>query len=61
MSIKRRDFLKAAVTGSAAAALPAAAEARPNLEVPAERHRHVVRRDPVYRLQGLHGGLQGSQ
>jgi Fe-S-cluster-containing dehydrogenase component len=34
MSIKRRDFLKAAVTGSAVAALPAPAEARPNLEVP---------------------------
>lgn len=34
MSIKRRDFLKAAVTGGAVAALPAPAEARPNLEVP---------------------------
>ncbi|NNK33663.1 MAG: twin-arginine translocation signal domain-containing protein, partial [Xanthomonadales bacterium] len=34
MSIKRRDFLKVAVTGGAAAALPAPAEARPNLEVP---------------------------
>ena len=34
MSIKRRDFLKAAVTGSAAVALPAPAEARPNLEIP---------------------------
>jgi len=34
MSIKRRDFLKAAVTGSAVAALPAPAQARPNLEVP---------------------------
>ncbi|MDH4002085.1 MAG: hydrogenase 2 operon protein HybA [Xanthomonadales bacterium] len=34
MSIKRRDFLKAAVTGSAVAALPGPAEARPNLEVP---------------------------
>ena len=34
MSIKRRDFLKAAVSGSAAAALPASAEARQNLEVP---------------------------
>ncbi len=34
MSIKRRDFLKAAVTGSAAVALPAPAEARPNLEMP---------------------------
>ena len=34
MSIKRREFLKAAVTGSAAVALPAPAEARPNLEIP---------------------------
>ncbi len=34
MSIKRRDFLKAAVTGSAAVALPAPAEARQNLEIP---------------------------
>jgi len=34
MSIKRRDFLKAAVAGSAAAALPAPADARSNLEVP---------------------------
>ena len=34
MSIKRRDFLKAAVTGSAAVALPATAEARSNLEIP---------------------------
>jgi Fe-S-cluster-containing dehydrogenase component len=34
MSIKRRDFIKAAVTGSAVAALPGPAQARPNLEVP---------------------------
>jgi len=34
MSIKRRDFLKVAVTGSATAALPAVTEARPNLELP---------------------------
>ena len=34
MNIKRRDFLKVAVAGSAAAALPAPAEARPNLELP---------------------------
>ncbi|MDT8319231.1 MAG: hydrogenase 2 operon protein HybA [Xanthomonadales bacterium] len=34
MDIKRRDFLKAAMAGSAAAALPGAAEARPNLEPP---------------------------
>ncbi|MFC1702327.1 hydrogenase 2 operon protein HybA [Pseudomonadota bacterium] len=34
MSIKRRDFLKVAVTGGAALALPAPAESRPNLEVP---------------------------
>ena len=34
MSIKRRDFLKVAVSGGAAAALPAPAEARPNLEPP---------------------------
>jgi len=34
MSIKRRDFLKAAVSGSAAAALPATTEARGNLEPP---------------------------
>jgi Fe-S-cluster-containing dehydrogenase component len=34
MSIKRRDFLKAAVAGSAAAALPAPVEARQNLEIP---------------------------
>jgi Fe-S-cluster-containing dehydrogenase component len=34
MSIKRRDFLKAAVSGGAVAALPGPAEARPNLEPP---------------------------
>jgi Fe-S-cluster-containing dehydrogenase component len=34
MSIKRRDFLKATVAGGATLALPAPAEARPNLEVP---------------------------
>ena len=34
MSIKRRDFLKVAIAGGATAALPAPAEARPNLEVP---------------------------
>jgi len=34
MSIKRRDFLKVAVTGGAALALPAPAESRPNLELP---------------------------
>ena len=34
MSIKRRDFLKVAVTGGAVAALPTPAEARPNLEPP---------------------------
>ena len=34
MNIKRRDFLKVAVTGGATLALPAPAEARPNLEVP---------------------------
>lgn len=36
MDINRRDFLKAAAAGSAAAVLPAPAEARPNLEVPPE-------------------------
>ena len=34
MNIKRRDFLKVAVTCGATLALPAPAEARPNLEVP---------------------------
>jgi len=34
MSIKRRDFLKVAVSGGAALTLPAPAEARQNLEVP---------------------------
>ena len=34
MSMRRRDFLKAAVAGSATAAVAPAAEARPNLEVP---------------------------
>jgi len=34
MSIKRRDFLKVAVTGGATLALPAPAKARSNLEVP---------------------------
>jgi Fe-S-cluster-containing dehydrogenase component len=34
MSMRRRDFLKAAVAGSATAAAAPAAQARPNLEVP---------------------------
>ena len=34
MSIRRREFLKTAVAGSAVATVPVAAEARPNLEPP---------------------------
>ena len=34
MSIKRRDFLKVAVTGGAVAALPAPADSPDKLEVP---------------------------